>query len=213
MVLQKKVGPAMELREAIRQISDIRQQMASSEVFRGYRSLTVGFSGLLGIVGACIQPRLVSTPVEHLAEFVVFWVGVAALSLVVAGVEMYWRAYRAGPGMARDLTILAAKQFLPCVVVGAFMTLCIVQRAPQVGWMLPGLWALIYAQGVFASYRLLPTEAVWVGVYFTVCGCFCLLQGQGGFALSPWLMGGSFGGGQLLAAGILYWTLERHDAS
>ncbi|MEM7558543.1 MAG: hypothetical protein AAF394_05425, partial [Planctomycetota bacterium] len=193
----------MELREAVRQISDIRQQMASSEVFRGYRSLTVGFSGLLGILAACIQPYLLSNPIEQLTGYIAFWFGVAVVSLVVAGTEMYWRAYRAGPGMARDSTILAAKQFLPCVVVGAFMTLCIVQNAPQVGWMLPGLWSLIYAQGVFASYRLLPREAVWVGVYFTACGCLCLLEGQGDFALSAWLMGGGFGGGQLLAAGIL----------
>ena len=46
----------MELREALQQISDIRQQMARSEVFRGYRSATVGFSGVLGILAAAFQP-------------------------------------------------------------------------------------------------------------------------------------------------------------
>ena len=47
----------MELREALQQISDIRQQMARSEVFRGYRSLTVGSSGVLGLLAAAVQPR------------------------------------------------------------------------------------------------------------------------------------------------------------
>jgi hypothetical protein len=36
-----------------------------------------------------------------------------------------------------------------------------------------------------------------------------LLWGRGEVALSPWLMGIIFGGGQLLTAAILYLTLER----
>ena len=42
----------MELREALSQITQIRQQMAQSEVFRGYRSITVGFSGVLGLLAS-----------------------------------------------------------------------------------------------------------------------------------------------------------------
>jgi hypothetical protein len=34
---------------------------------------------------------------------------------------------------------------------------------------------------------------------------------QGPAALSPWAMGVPFGLGQLFAAGVLYWTLERTD--
>ena len=45
----------MELREALSQISEIRQQMARSEVFRGYRSITVGFSGVLGASGRSVS--------------------------------------------------------------------------------------------------------------------------------------------------------------
>ena len=48
----------MQLDEALRQISDIRHQMARSEVFRGYRSVTVGLSGGLGLLAAAVQPRL-----------------------------------------------------------------------------------------------------------------------------------------------------------
>ena len=52
----------VELREALQQISDIRQQMARSEVFRGYRSLTVGFSGVLGLLAAAFQSQWVASP-------------------------------------------------------------------------------------------------------------------------------------------------------
>src|SRR5262245_31571262 len=109
----------MELREALSQISEIRQQMARSEVFRGYRSLTVGFSGVLGLLAAVFQTRWVVSPEAELGRYLSLWVSVAAACLIVAGIELYWRSYAAGPGLTRELTILAIEQFLPCIVVGA----------------------------------------------------------------------------------------------
>ena len=41
----------MELREALNQIAVIRQRLAASELFRGYRALPVGASGLLALAG------------------------------------------------------------------------------------------------------------------------------------------------------------------
>ena len=203
----------MQLDEALRQISDIRQQMARSEVFRGYRSATVGFSGVVGVLVAVFQPLWVASPESELGRYLGLWLCVAAVSLVVAGGEMWWRARSTGSELARQRTLLAVQQFLPCVVVGALLTVSIYRGAPHVAWMLPGLWSLVYGLGVFASYRLLPQQVFWVGSYYVLCGCGCLLWGQGANAFSPWQMGISFGGGQLLGAAILYWTLERTDAS
>ena len=187
--------------------------MARSEVFRGYRSVTVGVSGVRGLLAAALQPRLVASPASELGRYLGLWLGVAAASAIVAGAELSWRARVAGTGLARERTLLAVEQFLPCVVVGALLTLSIYRGAPQVGWMLPGLWSLVYGLGVFASYRLLPAQVFSVGSYYVLCGCGCLLWGQGDNAFSPWQMGISFGGGQVLGATILYWTLERTDVS
>ena len=203
----------MQLDEALRQISDIRQQMARSEVFRGYRSLTVGCSGVLALLAAVCQPYLVTSPGNDLQRYLLLWISVAAVSLMVAGIEVWWRARVSESSLARQMTLLAVGQFLPSVVVGALLTLCIYRSAPQVAWMLPGLWSLVFSLGIFASYRLLPREVFWVGLYYAACGVGCLLWGQADRAFSPWLMGISFGGGQLLGAAILYWTLERTDDS
>ena len=143
----------MQLNEALRQISDIREQMARSEVFRGYRSITVGFSGAAGLSAAAFQPQWVESPEIELGRYLVLWLGVATASLLVAGTEMYCRARAGGPGLARQQSLLAVEQFLPCVVVGALLTLCIYRGAPDVAWMLPGLWSLIFGLGIFASCR------------------------------------------------------------
>jgi len=203
----------MELDEALRQISDIRHKMARSEVFRGYRSATVGFSGVAGVLAAAVQPQWISSPNAQLGRYVGLWLGVAAASMIVAAGEMYWRALRAGSGLARQHTLLAIEQFVPSLVVGALVTVTVIQGAPQVAWMLPGLWALVFGLGVFASARLLPRPVLAVGAYYVLCGCGCLLWGQGENAFDPRQMAITFGGGQLLGAAILYWTLERTDVS
>ena len=203
----------MQLDEALRQISDIRQKMVRSEVFRGYRSVTVGFSGIAGVLAAAVQQQWVASPDAQLGRYLGLWLGVAAASMIVAATEMYWRARRTGSGMARQHTLLAIEQFVPSMVVGALVTVTIVRGAPQVAWMLPGLWALVFGLGVFASARLLPRPVLAVGSYYVLCGCGCLLWGQAENAFDPRQMGISFGGGQLLGAAILYWTLERTDVS
>lgn len=201
----------MELREALGQITEIRQQMARSEVFRGYRSLTVGSVGLMGVLAAIAQPYLVPSPANDLAAYLTLWIGVAAVAFLLVAFGL-WRRVRATESpMVRQSTLRSAERFLPCVAVGVLVTLAIYRGAPDVGWMLPGLWSFVFSLGIFALYRQLPRQVFWVGVYFAVCGFGCLLWGQGTNAFSPWQMGISFGGGKLLGAAILYWTLERND--
>ena len=203
----------MELREALGQITEIRQQMARSEVFRGYRSLMVGSVGLMGVLAAIAQPYLVPSPANDLEAYLTLWISVAAVALLLVALGLWRRVRTTGSPMVRQSTLLSADQFLPCVAVGTLVTLGIYRGAPDVGWMLPGLWSFVFSLGIFASYRQLPRQVFWVGVYFAVCGFGCLLWGQGTNAFSPWQMGISFGGGLLIGAAILYWTLERTDDS
>ena len=202
----------MHLDEALEQITEIRAQIARTETFRGYRSLTVGFSGLMGIGAAMAQAIHMPHPQERLSDYLTLWVTVAVLNLVVVGAELAFRCWRAVSPRTARLTRLAVEQFLPCLLAGAVLTVVLAAGAPESCWMLPGLWAVVFSLGVFASHRLLPRPVFWVGVFYLFAGGVCLTLGRGDHALSPWLMAGSFGTGQLLTAAILYWTLERnHD--
>ena len=111
--------------------------------------------------------------------------------------------------LTRRTTVFAVEQFLPSLVAGGLLTVVIVQRASESVWMLPGLWALLFSLGIFASCRLLPRAVSIAGVWYLVGGVLALAWGQGEAALSPWIMGITFGVGQLLTAVILHVTLER----
>ncbi|CAN5898774.1 hypothetical protein BH23PLA1_BH23PLA1_37130 [soil metagenome] len=201
----------MELQEALNQISQIRRQMARVEVFRGYRAVPVAGSGLLAIVAAGLQAAWIEKPTERMPEYLALWLGAAGISLLWALVEMARRARRASDPWAKRVTWMALEQFLPCLVAGGLLTFALVRSAPGVLWMLPGLWQVLFSLGIFASIRLLPRATFWVAVFYMVSGVVGLAMGPGGSALAPWTMGLPFGVGQLLAAAVLYWTLERSD--
>jgi hypothetical protein len=200
----------MDLREALTQIAEIRQQVAQTETFRGYRALPVALSGALAWAGAGLQAWLVPEPAHQIDRYLGLWLSAALASLIITGAVMLWHARVASSPLARSLTMLAVTQFLPALVAGGLLTAVLVRFAPENLWMLPGLWSILFSLGVFASHRLLPGATFWIGAWYLGSGLLCLALAQGAHAFSPWAMAVPFGVGQLLAAAVLYWSLERN---
>ncbi len=202
----------MDLREALTQISEIRRQVARTAVFRGYRAMPVAFSGFLALAAAGFQVLFIPEPLENVPAYLTLWLGAAVVSALAAGVEMVLRQRSLASVHGRRIAWLAVEQFLPALVAGALLTFVLTFSAPESLWMLPGLWQILFSLGIFASYRLLPRPVFGVALFYLTTGVFSLLLARDNAALSPWAMGLPFGLGQLYAAAVLYWTLERtHD--
>lgn len=195
----------MELRDALAQISEIRLRMARAEVFRGYRALTTAVSGLLALAAAGAQALWIADPAAELATYLLLWCGAAALCGLVVAADLVVRWRRTHEPLKAHKTWLAIEQILPCVAAGALVTFALVRFAPETATLLPGLWQVLFSLGLFASSALLPRGMGLVASFYLVSGVVCLAFGS----LSPWAMGLPFGLGQVLAAGVLYWSLER----
>lgn len=198
---------SIELREALAQIAEIRGQMARTEVFRGYRAAPVAITGVLAFAAAAAQYAFVPDPSRDVAAYLALWLGAAGLSLLVAGAGMVLRDRLAVSIWARRTTWMAVEQFLPCILAGGLATAALLKLDPAHVRLLPGLWQVFFALGIFASRLLLPKATLGVAAFYLACGLVVL--GTGSASLSPWAMGLPFGVGQLLAAGVLYWNLER----
>ncbi|MHC4548548.1 MAG: hypothetical protein ACYTEZ_07200 [Planctomycetota bacterium] len=201
----------MELREALAQITEIRLRMARAEIFRGYRAGPAALSGVVAFAAAGLQYALVPDPARQIAAYVALWVGAAALSAATAGLAMALYYRREAAPLERQTAWLAAEQFFPSVVAGALLTFTLARFAPASLWLLPGLWQILFSQGLFASRRLMPRAIVVVAIFYLATGLLCLALARGEHAFSPWAMGLPFGVGQLLAGAVLYRTLERND--
>lgn len=199
----------MQLNDALTQIAEIRAQVERSRVYRGYRSVPVAVSGVLAIVAGVAQFRLIESPLQQPGHYVALWVSAALLSVVAAGGEIITRYRRTESETERARTRQAAGQFAPCLVAGGLVTAALLMSDGESIRLLPGIWCVLFSLGISASLRLLPRGVGGVAVFYLLCGLANILFARGAGMPAAWMMSVPFGVGQLWAAGILYWKLER----
>jgi len=202
----------MDLHDALTQLDHIQKQLAHSATFRGYRSVPAALSAGIALLAATAQMIWLPSVSEHPWQFVLLWVGVAVVCGFIQLLEIVLWARKEGRQVTTRLTVRALEMLIPCLVAGACLTLALVCVAPDSLWLLPGLWSLLLCLGIFASLPVLPRAISLLGFHYFFSGIACIVVFRGPWAFSPWSMAITFGGGQFLAALLLYFTLERrHD--
>ena len=193
-----------DLERALTDISTIREQLAQSTEFRGYAPATLAATGVFAFLVAAAQARWLPQSATHMPLFVALWAGSAAVCVVLIAIETVNHSRRAHGELALAMLQSALEQFLPAVVAGGLVTIALLELAPQDLWLLPGLWHIFFALGVFSSCRFLPRATFLVGVWYLACGLACLTLAAPTHANSPWAMGIPYGVGHLLVAAIVY---------
>lgn len=196
---------------ALEQIAEIHAHLAKSEVYRGWRSLPVAASGLVGLAAALWESS--NARAVEPWSFVAYWLAVGVTALAVGCAEIAWHYVMRATVTERRHSRRVVGQFLPALVAGALVTGALLRLSPTLATLLPGTWALLFGVGVFAARPYLPRASGWVALFYWTAGLALLWAPRGLNVLSPWAVGGVFGAGQLLAALVLYWNLERRTAN
>lgn len=195
----------MDVSQALEQLNEIRHHLGRSEIYRGYRSKTVAFTGVSGLVAAAALAHFGAETGRE--QRVGFWVAVATLNLAVVAWEVLGDYDQHKTEHQRKVSRRTVGQFLPSLALGAVATLVMAGRGESLD-LLPGLWAGLFGLGIFSSRPYLPRGVGWVGAYYLVAAS--LLLSFEAYALAwPWAMGSAFGVGQALMAYVLYQNLER----
>lgn len=195
----------MDVSQALQHIDEIRHHLGRSEIYRGYRSRTIAITGITGVIAAGALATF--WPEADSFARVGFWVAVAMLNLAVVAWEVLGDYGNHKTEHQRNVTRRTVGQFLPALALGAVLTLAMGGRGESLD-LLPGMWAGLFALGIFSSRPYLPRGVGWVGAYYLVAGSI-LLSFETAALAWPWAMGGSFGVGQALLACVLYQNLER----
>lgn len=208
----------MNLNRALSDIAQIRAQLDRAESYRGFRSLTVGGSAIFVVAGAVVQQTWLQDSNHDIGSFLTLWISVAVLSAIVCSIEMLIRNRTSENPLTEKLHRSLIWQTTPSLIVGSVVTAAIVntgsagngiENATQI---LPGLWAMIYALGLWACGANLPRMAHAATLYFMLAGAVLLLLNSDTTATpAAWQMVVLFGVGQLLLSAILFWKFERNS--
>lgn len=199
----------MDVPQALDRIEEIHAQIAKGEVFRGYRPVPVAIAGAVGLFAGWLQPRFV--PEGDATRFLAFWIAVALLNVAVNAAVIAAGYARCGDAFARRHTRRVVGQFVPCLLAGAAVSLGLPAAGSPLVPLLPGLWALLFGLGVFASRPYLARATGWVALYFVVAGTALLLSPPPTFAALGLAHGTVFGAGLLGAAVVLHLDLPRAE--
>lgn len=195
----------MNVSQALEQLDEIRHHLSRNEVYRGYRSRTIAFTGVSGLLAAASLAYL--WPTATASARIGFWVALAALNLAVVAWDVLGDYGNHHSEHQKKVTRKTVGQFLPALFVGALFTTTALTRGECLT-LLPSLWAGVYAMGVFSSRPYLPRGVGWVSAYYLL-GSALLLTYSANSLSQPWGMGLVFGLGQLGFAYVLYQNLER----
>jgi hypothetical protein len=192
-----------DLDRALADISEIRSQLARGSEFRGYGAATLAATSGLAVLAALAQARWLPEPAKDPLAYIALWSAAATLSVIIIGMETVTRSRRMHSGLAQEMILSAVEQFLPAGLAGVLLTAVLFRFVPESLWMLPGLWQVVFALGVFGACRFLPRPMLAVGGWYLASALVCLVLARGPYAFSPWAMGAPFGIGQLMVASVL----------
>jgi len=197
-----------DLNQALVDIRSIRRQVAQTTEFRGYGPATLFATAIIASLSGVTQARWLPEPAVHPAQYVALWLTTGFVCAALIATQMLTRANRVHSGMADEMVRIAVAQFLPAAVAGAIVPFVMLRVSPEVMWMLPGLWQIIFSLGVFASCRCLPRPMILVGVWFLVTGLACVSLGDIR-SLAPATMSGAYAVGMALVGAIHYFSYKK----
>ncbi len=192
----------MEVRQALADLAEVRERLATLQRFDGYSGRAAIVSGLVAIGAGLVQLAVAPHPHDARSRglYLAIWLVCLGVALAINyGAILAWRE--------RHQSLQAGAQFrtvgmsiLPALAAGGVVTLGLVMRG--LVDLLPAMWCATYALGLFASRAMVPLAVVWVAVAFGAVAALLLLLPSVD-PLGWWIMPLAFGGGQIAIGAIV----------
>lgn len=192
----------MEVSRALADLEEVRTRLAAVQRFRGLSGGAAWASGLAAFAAGAYQMLTLPHPTtpSQCERYVSIWIACLACSLAINyGAILMWLA-RNWSVRSRVQIKTVGMTILPSIVAGGLFTAALVARG-ELG-LLPGMWCLCYALGLFSSRAMAPPGTIAVAALFAAAGT-SLLFAPGLNALVWWAMPATFGLGQLIVGALV----------
>ena len=187
----------MDVEQAVADLAEVRLRLVTLQRFDGVSGQAAVASGVVAFIAGALQYLLIPLPLSAagVSRYLAIWLGCLALALAINyGAILSWLAHERRLG-ARGQVRNVGKTILPAIVIGGVLTASLLGH--RMASMLPGVWSMCYALGLFASKAMLPRSVVAVASGFTLFGAVLLLVPASAHTLAWWVMPLLFGTGQI----------------
>ena len=193
----------MDVERAAADLAEVRLRLATLQRFDGVSGQAAIASGVIACAAGAFQRSVIPLPRNDHEEmlYLVIWLSCLAIALAINyGAILSWLSHERRVG-ARGQVRNVGRTILPAIVIGGVLTASLVMHHEAA--MLPGVWCLCYALGLFASKAMLPQSVVAIASCFTFFGGVLLLVPITAQTLVWWVMPLAFGLGQVAIGACL----------
>ncbi len=186
-----------QLRQAVREVRDLRKNILEKQLFRGYSGRARALGGCLALLAAVLATVL---PIElGYSSLFLMWGGVFVCAVAVNyGALGFW-LLRGSNYRDTDLSIVL--EVLPVWIVGGLLTLALWKNYQFD--LLYGCWMSLFGLAQTVTRRRLPKQILRVGIWYMGWGSLCLAF-AGGLFMQPLVMGIVFFVGEFWAGLIMH---------
>ena len=174
--------------QALAVLGDIREKIAASSQFNGFAPEALTLCGAIAALGGVAQTlwpgQLAADPVHYVG----LWGLIITAFAAINGVEAFIRTRVRHGEMAHAMIAAVARRVAPFALAILAVAVIICQLAPEVAWIVPGLWLMMFGLVCFTFLEKLPKHVVGVGMWFFACGIAVLIATCLDPVLSPWMM-------------------------
>jgi hypothetical protein len=178
---------------AIDDLRFIRETMENAASFTAVPGWGAVGMGVTALAAACVAPR----PTNSRA-WAVTWVAAALCAFAFGALGLYWKARLVGtPVFTRPGRKFLLNLFPP-LLAGAAISYEI--YGTPLGWLLPGIWLLLYGAGVISAGTFSVRVVPFMGLCFMLAGVAAM------FCPAAWanaVMATGFGGLHILFGAII----------
>jgi len=189
---------ANHIHDALGQVRRMQELILEKRLFRGYSGKARILSGAVALAGTAVLAEG-SVPRTQQAQLT-GWAVVLVVALVLNYASLFYWFLR-DPSVRRNpLMLKPAIDAIPALAVGAVLSVALI--CAGVYNLLFGVWMCLYGLAQVAYRNSLPRGIYAVGIFYLICGAFCLLSPAISF-VDPWPMGlvfcvGESAGGMVL---------------
>jgi hypothetical protein len=198
-----------DVQRALDDLAEVRARLAATQRFRGLSGWAAIGSGAVALACGAAQYVLDPHPktTQDGVHFVELWLTCLAIALALNyGAIAVWYA-RHWSSRSRFELRTVGLTIVPAIVLGGLLTAALVIRGTFD--LLPAVWMLAYAVGLFSSRALVPPAVAYVALFYTALGAaFALVPSTQ--SLAWWVMPLAFGTGQTAIGAIVLRSEQDH---
>lgn len=158
----------MNSEDAIKQIKTIHDQMAKTNMYKGYKPIALICIGISSLLLGIFQYNIVGYK-----NYILPWVALGCIIVILLFSRMFYQYIRSSSVVEKSQIKNVFLQFMPGILTCGFIFFAFNPKL-QLANYIPGLWAVIFGLSIMSLVPYFTNSIRFISYFYIVSGCIII---------------------------------------